>query len=164
MKILGIDPSIRRTGWAMISVLDDIYSPIASGVIETKDTFSLNDRVFTIYKEMMDICWWKGPNAVAMEGGFVGRNVATAMKLVSARTACMLACGDHDLSITEYKPTTWRSSLGDPQYDKEEVRTMVEVVLGKLDIRYDDESDAYGVAICHAGTLKEADIVSRSSS
>ncbi len=54
--------------------------------------------------------------------------------------------------------------MGDPQYDKEEVRTMVEVVLGKLDIRYDDESDAYGVAICHAGTLKEADIVSRSSS
>ena len=150
IRILGIDPGLRRTGWGLIKSNGNKLRLVESGVITAKTTLALSDRLQTIFGELGEIIDRLDPDCAAIEGSFVSVNAGSAMKLGHARAAAMLAASDAGLSVDEYAPRTVKQALvGSGGADKAQVAAMVAVLLPGTQTS-GDEADALSVAICHA--------------
>lgn len=149
MRILGIDPGSRFTGYGIIELTPRGYTYIASGVITIKsDDFFTKLKI--IFDGLVQLIGEYKPHEVAIEQVFMGKNVDSALKLGQARGAAICAVQTFNLPIFEYAPRQIKQALvGKGSADKLQVQYMVKVVLnlrGELSV---DASDALGVAICH---------------
>ncbi len=151
MKIFGIDPGSRVTGYGVIQSSGKKLKLIDFGVIKTKekDFIKRLPIIFSGIEHLMDI---HDPDMVAIENVFMHRNADSALKLGQARAAAISGTFKKGVDVFEYSAREVKLAVvGTGSAEKEQVREMVKLILGikNKDLNL-DESDALAIAICHA--------------
>ena len=150
IRILGIDPGSRYTGFGIIES-DGIKSRyIHSGYIKVKGD-ELPEKLGHIFAEVSAIIKEWQPEVMAVEQVFVGKNVDSALKLGQARGAAICAGVSVGLAVGEYTPRTIKKAVvGRGSADKEQIQEIMRIILKLTDKLQSDEADALAVALCHA--------------
>lgn len=150
LRILGIDPGSRFTGFGVVDKRGNQLSHVASGRIAT-GSGPLAERLEVIFRDLTAIITEHAPRVVAVEGLFHHKNASSALKLGHARGVALLACQLEGLDLHEYQPSVVKQAVtGSGRAEKEQVQQMIKHMLrlrGELAL---DASDALAVAICHA--------------
>ncbi len=151
IRILGIDPGLRRTGWGLIESDGNRLLYVACGSLETSERDELCDRLVTIHAGLRKVIDEFSPDEAAVENTFVNMNGASTLKLGQARGVAMLVPAQHGLSVAEYAPNLVKKSIvGSGHADKVQIRMMIGVLLPKADPATHDAADALAIAVCHA--------------
>lgn len=151
IRLLGIDPGSRNTGWAVIDIQGSNYMHIASGTLVLGDG-EVAGRLKGIYEGITALALEHQPHEFAIEQAFMNRNADSALKLGQARGAAICAAAMSDLPVAEYAPRSVKQSVvGTGAATKEQVQLMVATLLKlPLESLQADEADAIAVALCHA--------------
>ncbi len=156
MRILGIDPGSRFTGFGIIEVSGDRVSPVHQGVIATGGG-EFPKRLGVIFNGVCELIGDYAPDEVAVETVFVSKNAASALKLGQARGAAVCAAISRDLPVSEYSPRSVKQAIvGRGGADKVQVQHMVGVLLQLKEKPEEDAADALAVALCHQHTQQTA--------
>ena len=150
VRILGIDPGLRRMGWGVIRVEGSRLSAIAHGVVTPPTAAPLSERLIHLFNSVGDLVRQHGPDEAAIEEAFMAANAASALKLGHARAAAMLAPARAGLPVAEYAARLVKKSVvGTGAADKAQVAAMVGILLPGTKATA-DAADALAIAICHA--------------
>ena len=153
MRILGIDPGTRITGYGIIEKTGNRLIHVDNGGIFTRADMDLADRLKVIYDGLCQVIQEYAPTAVAVEQIFLAKNALSALKLGHARGTALLAGVNHGLPVFEYSALQVKSAVvGYGKAEKIQVQQMVKTLLKLPEIAQEDASDALAVAICHAHT------------
>jgi crossover junction endodeoxyribonuclease RuvC len=151
MRLLGIDPGLRHTGWGIIDVDGNRLSHVANGVIDPPVTAAMAIRLKFIFDGLNDVLAGHAPAEAAVEETFVNKNPDTTLKLGLARGAALLAPAIAGLRVHEYATRLVKKSVvGTGRADKGQIGMMVAMLLPGAAIAGEDAADALAVAICHA--------------
>ncbi len=151
MRLLGIDPGLRNTGWGVIDVDGNRLSHIGDGVVKSSAKKSLADRLVELYDGLNEIIENHKPVEVAVEETFVNVNAASTLKLGQARGIALLVPARAGLVVAEYPPNLVKKSVvGSGHAAKEQVQMMVRTLLPGCLVETADSADALAIAICHA--------------
>jgi len=151
IRILGIDPGLRRTGWGVVDVAGSRLSFVACGSIDTNDRAGLAERLVAIHDGLKQVLDGFHPDEAAVEATFVNKDASATLKLGQARGVALLVPGQAGLLVAEYAPNVVKKSIvGAGHGDKAQVRMMVGVLLPRADPHSDDAADALAVAVTHA--------------
>jgi crossover junction endodeoxyribonuclease RuvC len=151
IRILGIDPGLRRTGWGLIEVEGSRLASVACGSLETSERDALGTRLVAIYDGLAAVIERYRPQEAAVEATFVNRNAATTLKLGQARGVALLVPAKSGIAVAEYAPNLVKKAIvGAGHGEKPQVRMMIGVLLPNADPLSDDAADALAVAVCHA--------------
>jgi crossover junction endodeoxyribonuclease RuvC len=154
-RILGIDPGLLHTGWAVIETVGNARKYIASGVILPKKTGALSERLAIIFNEVTKLVDTFSPDESSMEITFVNKNQTTTLILGHARAAAMVAISVRNIPVFEYEPNRVKKILtGGGHADKTAVDKMVRILLPGANPKTPDESDAIAIALAHANTTQ----------
>ncbi|WP_456445224.1 crossover junction endodeoxyribonuclease RuvC [Thiolapillus sp.] len=152
MRILGIDPGSRVTGFGVIDSDGRQSRHVFSGCIRTSSK-DFSARLGEIFNGIQQVLQDHGPEQVAVEQVFMAANAASALKLGHARGAAITAAVVAQLPVHEYTPRAVKLALvGTGAAEKEQVQHMIRLILGLQQPMGLDESDALAVALCHAHT------------
>lgn len=150
MKILGIDPGLRTTGFGVITKQGNKLAYVASGTIKTPDV-DLPQRLKTILSGVGEIIRTYSPDCAAIEKVFVNVNPQSTLLLGQARGAAICALVNADLAVAEYTALQIKQAVaGHGRAQKQQVQAMVQRLLMLSGVPGTDAADALGVAICHA--------------
>jgi crossover junction endodeoxyribonuclease RuvC len=150
VRILGIDPGFRLTGYGLIDTNGQESCYVAHGSIRNTSADPAV-RLKNIFSEIRRIIDTYQPDELSIEKVFVAKNADSALKLGQARSAAICASFDSHVSVHEYAPRLMKQSItGRGSADKEQVQHMVRVLLSYKGSLTLDESDALGLALCHA--------------
>lgn len=150
MKILGIDPGLRVTGFGVIHKQGNKLSYIASGTIKTQDV-DLPQRLKTILDGVSEVIRTYSPDCAAIEKVFVNVNPQSTLLLGQARGAAICAMVAANLPVAEYTALQVKQAVvGQGKAHKQQVQDMVQRLLLLSGMPSTDAADALGVAICHA--------------
>lgn len=150
MRIIGIDPGSRSTGFGIIDLHKTKYTYVASGCLQPNCT-TLPQRLQIIHNHLVELIQQYQPLIFAIEQPFVHHNPASALKLAQARGALLVAAANQQLDIYEYFPTEIKQAVvGTGHASKTQVQYMVRVLLTLSSSPQTDAADALAVAICHA--------------
>jgi crossover junction endodeoxyribonuclease RuvC len=151
VRLLGLDPGLRNTGWGVIDVDGSRLVHVAHGTVNSDGDRELSVRLTQLYEGVTAIIETWNPAAAAIEETFMNRNPGSALKLGQARGVVMLAPARLGLEVAEYSATRVKQSVvGTGGAAKEQVQAMVKMLLGGAKIKGADAADALAVAICHA--------------
>jgi crossover junction endodeoxyribonuclease RuvC len=151
IRILGIDPGLRRTGWGLIGCEGNRLIYLACGSVETNDKLSLAERLVTIHDGLVRIVDEFRPDEAAVEATFVNRDATATLKLGQARGIALLVPAKAGLSVAEYAPNLVKKSIvGAGRAEKVQIRKMIAVLLPKAAPESEDAADALAIAITHA--------------
>jgi crossover junction endodeoxyribonuclease RuvC len=151
VRLLGIDPGLRFTGWGVIESDGNRLRHIADGVIATDSAHAVATRLKTLHDALADLLALHRPNEAAVEETYVNRNGSATLKLGYARGIALLAPALLGIPVAEYAAKTVKMAVvGTGGADKNQVEVMVRRLLPGAVIRRTDASDALAVAICHA--------------
>jgi crossover junction endodeoxyribonuclease RuvC len=151
IRILGIDPGLRRTGWGVVEIAGNRLVFLACGSVTTRDRDSLSARLLTIYDGLMHILEEFRPDEAAVEATFVNKDANATLKLGQARGIAMVVPAKAGVPVSEYAPNLVKKSIvGAGHGDKTQVRMMIGVLLPKADPSSDDAADALAIAVTHA--------------
>ena len=154
MRVLGIDPGSRITGFGVIDIDNGKLSYITSGCIKMQDK-DLSARLKTIFEGVSEVIESACPEFMAIEEVFVARNVRSALLLGQARGAAISAGVSKGLPVGEYTALQIKKSVvGYGQADKTQVQHMVRSILALDGVPQEDAADALACAICHSHTLE----------
>lgn len=149
MRIIGIDPGSRVTGYGVIEVEGNAYRHLTSGCLHVGEA-ELGARLKEIFNGVRDVLAEFRPEAMAVEKVFVQRNVDSALKLGQARGAAICAGALSDLPIFEYSPNKIKQTVvGKGHAAKEQVQHMVKILLNLRQAPAADAADALACALCH---------------
>jgi crossover junction endodeoxyribonuclease RuvC len=149
LRILGLDPGSRRTGFGVIECRGAEYVHVAHGCISVGGA-AMAERLRTIFEGLQTLIAEHSPGEVAVERVFVNRNVQSALKLGQARGAALCAV-PQGLPVFEYAPRAIKLALvGSGAAEKSQVAHMIRTLLGLQERIGPDASDALAVAVCHA--------------
>jgi crossover junction endodeoxyribonuclease RuvC len=156
MIILGVDPGTATTGYGLIEEKAGNVSLIDFGVILTKPTHTLEQRLEILYDQLSDIIDKYNPDEIAIEELFFSTNVKTAMSVSHARGVILLATQKAGIPMSEYTPNQVKNAIcGYGGADKKQVQKMVQMLLKLTEIpQPDDAADALAIAICHSSSRK----------
>ena len=155
IRILGLDPGLRRTGWGVIVMDGARLSHVAHGVISPVDTLPFSERLLCLFEGIAAVVACHAPDEAAIEETFVTANGSSTLKLGHARAAAMLAPARAGLEVAEYAATVVKKSLvGTGGADKTQVAFMVRRILPTAGDPTADAADALAVAIAHAHARK----------
>ncbi len=150
MRILGIDPGLRRTGWGVIDVTGSRIRHVANGIAEGQGE-TLAARLVALFAALETVIETYRPDEAAVEETFVNRDAAGTLKLGQARAVALLAPARAGLPIGEYAPNRVKKTVvGVGHADKGQVEYMVRLQLPGIGIAGPDAADALAVALCHA--------------
>jgi crossover junction endodeoxyribonuclease RuvC len=151
IRILGIDPGLRRTGWGVVAIESNRLSFLACGSLATDDQAALAVRLLAIHDGLRQVVADHLPNEAAVEATFVNRDAAATLKLGQARGIAMLVPAIAGLPVAEYAPNLVKKTIvGAGHCEKVQIRLMIKVLLPKADPQSDDAADALAVAVTHA--------------
>jgi len=151
VRILGLDPGLRHTGWGVIEVEGNRLSFVADGVVQPNPSLSLAERLQELFLEVQGLVAAYAPHECAIEDTFVNKNPTSTLKLGHARAAAMLAPAVAGISVAEYKPNLVKKSVvGAGHADKIQVAAMMRILLPGCQAGNADAADALAVAVCHA--------------
>jgi len=157
MRILGIDPGSRFTGFGIIEVRGDRVFCVTHGVIRTGGG-EFPQRLGMIFSGLRDLIRDHQPDQAAIESVFINRNPGSALKLGQARGAAVCAAIAHGLPVFEYSPRSVKQAVvGRGGAEKEQVGHMVAVLLKMQGDIAEDAADALAVALCHQHTQQTRD-------
>jgi crossover junction endodeoxyribonuclease RuvC len=151
IRILGIDPGLRRTGWGMVEIIGNRLSYLGCGSVTTDDRDALASRLLAIHDGLMRILDEFRPDEAAVETTFVNKDARATLKLGQARGIAMVVPARAGVPVAEYAPNLIKKSIvGAGHGDKAQVRMMIGVLLPKADPASDDAADALAIAVTHA--------------
>ena len=151
IRILGLDPGLRRTGWGVIAIDGARLSHIAHGVIAPKESMSLSERLLVLFEGICEVVAAHGPHEAAIEETFVTANGSSTLKLGHARAAAMIAPARAGLLVAEYSAKSVKKAVvGTGGADKTQVAFMIARLLPTAGDPTADAADALAVAIAHA--------------
>lgn len=154
-RILGIDPGLLHTGWAIIDVMGSTRKYIASGVILPPVKTDFASRLAFIFNGVSDLCEKFNPTECGIEVIFVNKNGKTTLLLGHARAAAITAIAIKNIPVFEYEPNKVKKALtGIGHADKEQIYKMLSILLPDAHPKTADESDAIAIALTHANTSR----------
>jgi crossover junction endodeoxyribonuclease RuvC len=149
--IFGLDPSLRSTGYGIISVEGRTTRALAYGVIKNADKIVPSRCLVAIHQQVTDLMQQYKPDAAAVEGIIYLQNYQTAITLGSARGAALLALAEAGLPIYEYAPRRVKAAAtGRGGAQKAQVAFMMRAMLGLTENPPADAADALAIALTHA--------------
>lgn len=151
MFVLGIDPGLTTTGFAVLSHERGTSTAVTAGVLRTSPDDPMADRLSELHRDICEVIAEHRPQAAAIEQVFVNRNLQTAIGVARASGVAMLAAATAGIPVYEYQPTAIKAAVtGDGRADKRQIQEMVRRRL-KLDTvpQPADAADALAVALCH---------------
>ena len=151
IRLLGIDPGLRFTGWGVLEVDGNRLRHLGDGVIATDSADSVPVRLKVLHDALGAVMDAWRPDEAAVEETYVNRNGAATLKLGYARGVALLAPALRWIVVAEYGAKTVKLSVvGTGGADKEQVQMMVRRLLPGATMKRADAADALAVAICHA--------------
>lgn len=151
MRILGIDPGTRRTGYGLIELVGNRLRHIDNGVIMTDPQAPLPFRLQQIHRQLEIVIGQYRPEVMAVETVFLAKNAQSALKLGHARGTALLTGVNAGLAVSEYSALQVKSAVvGYGKAAKEQVQQMIRILLNLPEPPQEDAADALAVAICHA--------------
>jgi crossover junction endodeoxyribonuclease RuvC len=151
IRIIGIDPGLRRTGWGIVEIAGNRLGFLGCGSVTTNDKDPLSTRLLTIHDGLMRVLDEFRPDEAAVEQTFVNKNAKATLKLGQARGIAMVVPARVGVSVAEYAPNLIKKSIvGAGHGDKTQVRMMIGVLLPNADPGSDDAADALAIAVTHA--------------
>jgi len=151
LRILGIDPGSRATGYGIIAKRGNRLYYVTCGIIRLGDKYSFSDRLKIIFDGLCEVIATHKPVIAAVEDVFVAANPRTALKLGHARGVAVLAALHNGLPVHDYTPRRVKQAVvGYGNADKNQVQQMVRVLLQLSAAPGSDAADALAVAMCHA--------------
>ncbi len=148
MRILGLDPSLSSTGWGVIEVNANRLQYVADGFIPTTPKMPIEERLDIIFNTLSEVIETYKPIEAAIEKTFLNSNPETSLKLSMARGVVILAAGHYHLPLFEFDATKVKKALvGVGHADKNQVETMVKILLPGCKPKNNDSSDALAMAI-----------------
>ena len=151
MRLLGLDPGLRITGWGVIEAHDNRLRHIADGTVQSRNGGDLATRLSELFRGLTSVIEVHAPDAAAVEETFVNANRASALRLGQARGVVLLAPALAGLPVTEYAANVVKKALtGAGHAHKSQVAAMVAHLLPGAAMETLDAADALAVAICHA--------------
>lgn len=154
-RVLGIDPGLLHTGWAVIDTAGSVRKHIASGVILPNPKQEMSARLLEIFRSLDDICHTFQPDECSIEIIFVNQNPKTTLILGQARASAILAVANNDIPIFEYEPNKIKKALtGAGHADKSAIDKMVKILLPTAKPKTADEADAIAIALAHTNTMR----------
>jgi len=151
MRIIGIDPGLRRTGWGVIDARDNRLSFVAEGTVTSTTKMALADRLMELHDGLVNVIETWAPDQAAVEETFVNKNPTSTLKLGQARGIALLVPARLGLVVGEYTPNLVKKTVvGAGHAAKEQVQMMVKTLLPGSGNAGADAADALAVAICHA--------------
>lgn len=151
MRILGIDPSLRSTGFGVVEHVQNSTIPVVYGIIKPSPKLPFHGRLNEIRTEIENVILSFSPEEVAIENPFYAQNVRTALSLGQVRGAVLVAVASRNLELFEYSALEIKKAVtGYGQADKNQIRTMIKTLLNLEDDALSlDASDALAAALCH---------------
>jgi len=150
MLVLGVDPGSRVTGYGLVEKGRRRVTCVQAGLIRPPSTSPFYKRIHAIFESMLEIMDRYEPGEMAIEDLFYAKNIQSSLKLGHARGAVLIAAVQCNIPIFEYTPLEIKKSVvGYGRAGKEQVRSMVQVILGVRQELPLDASDALAAAICH---------------
>ena len=151
IRILGVDPGLRNTGWGVIEVAGTRLSYVGCGSIHTDAATSLAERLAAIQRALTKLVESESPAEAAVEETFVNRDPQSALKLGQARGVALAALALMNLPVAEYAANLVKKTVvGVGHAEKAQIAMMVKMLLPSCQISSPDAADALAVAICHA--------------
>jgi crossover junction endodeoxyribonuclease RuvC len=151
MRVIGIDPSLKSTGYGIIELSENRYTVLDYGCIKPSSRLPLQKKLEEINNRINKLIHTFNPNEVAIENLFYAQNIKTAITLGQVRGAVLVAVASQGRDLFEYSALEIKKSVtGYGQADKNQVKTMVKTLLGIEDDKLEtDASDALAAAFCH---------------
>ncbi|HXQ49637.1 MAG TPA: crossover junction endodeoxyribonuclease RuvC [Stellaceae bacterium] len=151
MRLLGLDPGLRRTGWGVIDAMGNRLVYVADGVVRVSEKQPLAERLSALFRGLGEVLDRFAPDAAAVEESFVNKNPASTLKLGVARGVVLLAPAERGIAVHEYSANLIKKSVvGAGHAEKTQVQMMVRRLLPGCRLATADSADALAVAICHA--------------
>jgi crossover junction endodeoxyribonuclease RuvC len=151
MRVLGLDPGLRHTGWGVIDVAGNRLSHVADGVVHAPTDLPLAERLVVLFRQLTEVIERFHPDEAAVEESFVNKNAASTLKLGVARGVVLLVPAERGVPVAEYSANLIKKSVvGAGHAEKAQVQMMVRRLLPGCAIVEADAADALAVAICHA--------------
>ena len=157
IRILGIDPGLRRTGWGVVDAEGNRLTFVACGSVETDGEADLAVRLVTIHDGLVRVIEEFRPHEAAVEATFVNKDAAATLKLGQARGIAMLVPARSGLPVAEYAPNVVKKSIvGAGHGDKRQIGMMIGILLPRSDPQSADAADALAIAVTHAHHRRSA--------
>lgn len=151
VRLLGLDPGLRHTGWGVVDVAGNRLTHVADGVVSSDERRSLAERLVQLYRGLVAVIDAYAPGEAVVEETFVNKNPASTLKLGVARGVALLVPAERGLDVHEYSANLIKKSVvGVGHADKQQVELMVRRLLPGCLLARSDAADALAVAICHA--------------
>jgi len=151
IRIIGIDPGLRRTGWGVVESDGVRLAYVASGHITSQSDETLAYRLREIYEGLSSVLAAFAPREAAVEETFVNKDARATLKLGQARGIALLVPALKGIAVSEYAPNVIKKTVtGAGHGEKRQVQAMVGFLLPKAKFDSADEADALAIAICHA--------------
>ncbi|MEM1264933.1 MAG: crossover junction endodeoxyribonuclease RuvC [Pseudomonadota bacterium] len=157
MRVIGIDPGLRRTGWGVVDAMSGRVSHVAHGVVSSVSG-PLAGRLWSLFEGLREVVALHAPDAAAVEQTFVNKDAAGTLKLGQARAVALLVPAEAGLSVAEYAPNAVKKAVvGVGHADKAQVAHMIALQLtGRQIVAQADAADALAIALCHARHAESA--------
>jgi len=150
VRVLGLDPGLRFTGWGLIEADGNRLHHVADGVIATDSAQSVPDRLRALHDALATIIAERRPDEAAVEETYVNRNGAATLKLGYARGVALLAPALAGIPVREYGAMAVKQAVvGTGAAEKGQVQVMIRRLLPGARLGRADAADALAVAICH---------------
>ena len=166
VRIIGIDPGLRHTGWGIIEADGSRLSYVADGAVHSVNEDDLAVRLLQIHQQILSVLDEFKPDEAAIEETFVNKDARATLKLGQARGVVMLAPVLRKIGVSEYAPNVIKKTVvGNGHAEKDQVKHMVKILLPRAELKTADSVDALAIAICHAqhrGSRKLQEILDRS--
>ena len=151
IRILGIDPGLRKTGWGIVISEGSKLSFVACGCVESDGALPLGQRQRQLHEGLNKVLVAHRPHEAAVEETFINRDPQSALKLGQARGIALVVPALAGLDVAEYAANHLKNTVvGVGHSDKKQVQAMIRVLLPKAETSSADAADALAVAICHA--------------
>lgn len=155
MIVIGVDPGTRVTGYGIISAQNGSYSILDFGCIRPPIAATEAERFVIIFDSISHLIDLHSPQELAIETQFVHKNVSSTLKLAMTRSVIITASAKKGLKPYGYPPGKAKLAVvGNGQASKEQVQSMVKLLLGLSKDPPEDAADALAIAICHLHTLR----------
>ncbi|MBR0850083.1 crossover junction endodeoxyribonuclease RuvC [Bradyrhizobium diazoefficiens] len=159
IRIIGIDPGLRRTGWGVIEADGNRLAYVACGSVEPPDGLPLSSRLLAIHEGLAAVLSDHRPAEAAVEQTFVNKDGVATLKLGQARGVAMLAPAMFGITVAEYAPNRVKKTVvGAGHADKQQIAMMLKVLLPKAEPPSADAADALAIAITHAHHRQSASL------
>src|SRR5690606_19364349 len=151
IRIIGIDPGLRRTGWGVIETLGNSLRFVGSGTVTSDGDMELSSRLCQWHEGLAEGVHASEPDGAGVEQTVVNKDAVATLKLGQARGVVMLVPARAGLRVSEYAPNAVKKAvIGVGHGDKKQIDMMLKILMPKATFLGNDAADALAIAICHA--------------